>query len=80
LWRGCPPCPTSFFIVAYIAYCFVPGTIANKTLKENDHAMAEDVSDYDEEEDFPEVQLDELLDSLNLDDGPDVDDEDMMTD
>jgi len=42
--------------------------------------MAEDVSDYDEEEDFPEVQLDELLDSLNLDDGPDVDDEDMMTD
>lgn len=48
--------------------------------------MAEDSeSDY-EDEDFPEIQLDELLDNLKLDDGPDneydsaQDGDDMMMD
>jgi nonsense-mediated mRNA decay protein 3 len=65
---------------------FNSSLIADKPKKENDYAMAEDSeSDY-EDEDFPEIQLDELLDNLKLDDGPDneydsaQDGDDMMMD
>ncbi len=43
-------------------------------------------SDFEEDEGFPEIKLDELLDNLKLDDGPDNDygsdeeGEDMMMD
>ncbi|KAF9577691.1 hypothetical protein BGW38_006935, partial [Lunasporangiospora selenospora] len=54
---------------------------SNQPKKEADMAMSDNESDF-EEEDFPEVQLDELLDSLKLDDGPDAESEgeDMMMD
>ncbi|KAI9234504.1 MAG: NMD3 family-domain-containing protein [Podila humilis] len=43
---------------------------SDKVKKEADHAMESD-SEFDDEEGFPEIQLDELLDNLKLDDGPD---------
>ncbi|KAF9981109.1 hypothetical protein BGZ75_007628 [Mortierella antarctica] len=47
---------------------------SDKVKKENDHAMVEETeSDFEEDEGFPEIKLDELLDNLKLDDGPDDD-------
>ena len=58
---------------------------ADKVKKQDDMVMVEESDSEFEDEDFPEIQLDELLDNLKLDDGPDneyddEENEDMMMD